>query len=91
VLIELGANVNAKDIGGKSIPQLIGTHSSEEGFTPLHGASFFGHAGVVSYLVSHDAAVDMKGPLGLTALLIACVADGLGIVQVLLEKGAGIQ
>jgi ankyrin repeat protein len=45
MLVEHGADVNAANIRGE---------------TPLYGAAFFGHAGVISYLVEQGAALDAR-------------------------------
>jgi ankyrin repeat protein len=45
MLVEQGANVNAANIRGE---------------TPLYGAAFLGHAGVISYLVEQGAALDAR-------------------------------
>lgn len=55
---------------------------------PLHLAAESGHVATLSYLLSHGAKVDKKGPNGETALHKACDAGREGAVRVLLEANA---
>lgn len=75
VLIEHGANVNARD---------------DKGFTPLHMAALTGHLPVVRLLLSKRAQVDAKSTKGASPLYKAAEAGQLETVSVLLGSGADV-
>jgi ankyrin repeat protein len=82
VLIERGANINARCIGG---------------FTPLHGACERGSSDVVTYLVSKGADVKAKDDVGVTPLhVVAGRYDGtdhddrMAIIRLLVARGAEV-
>jgi ankyrin repeat protein len=56
LLIERGADVNAKTNGG---------------WTPLHSAAFYGHVEVVRLLLEHGADPNIKNIWGQTAIDLA--------------------
>lgn len=58
LLVVGGADVNEVDLDGRSLPRLLEdlhVESSERGWTPLHGAAYYGHAGVCSLLIEKVA------------------------------------
>jgi predicted enzyme related to lactoylglutathione lyase len=72
-------------------PRLV--HSrSHDGFSPLHLAAFFGHAGAVSYLLKHKPNVNDRAQAqgGVTPLGSAAAANQNGICALLIEHGADV-
>lgn len=63
---------------------------SEDGWTALHLAAFFGRKEVVELLLARDAKLDLKSKnqLNNTPLNAAVAANRLEIARLLLEKGA---
>ncbi|GEM_PF-5475863 len=74
LLLEVGADVNAKAVGGV--------------ITPLYMACHEGNAKVANTLIDHGAEIDVHSHRGLTALCTAAGRGHAETVQVLLEKGA---
>ena len=72
-LIEKGADVNEKDIGGN---------------TPLHYACDSGHTATAVNLIERGASVNEKDKDGWTPLYCACIASRSATAIVLLENGA---
>lgn len=63
----------------------------DEGRRPLHEAAFFGHAGMVRFLVASGARVDAPvHPFGHTALWFAAAQGHYGIADWLIARGAGV-
>lgn len=60
----------------------------DNGRTPLHVASDYGHAEVVDYLLSKGANVNVQDKHKITPLLNACYEGHADCVKLLLEKGA---
>jgi ankyrin repeat protein len=58
------------------------------GFTPLHGATFHGHEDVIEVLLAHGAEVNAKTSDGDTALAIA-MSQGNKAVAALLRQHGG--
>jgi len=73
VLAHLGANVNARQIGGK---------------TPLMDASFWGKVDVVRALIKAGASLNLKDEHGETALTIARKNNSPDVAAVLKKAGA---
>ena len=74
LLLEAGADVNAKAVGGV--------------ITPLYMACHEGNAKVANRLIDHGAEIDVHSHRGLTALCIAASRGHAETAKVLLEKGA---
>jgi uncharacterized protein len=70
-------------------PAFVSSYSGD-GFTALHFAAFFGHAGAVELLLDHGAEVDAlgRGWMTGTALHSAVSRKRSGIARRLLEAGA---
>jgi ankyrin repeat protein len=70
-------------------PALLEAHSSD-GWTPLHLAAFFGHAGLANALVDRGAAVDCRSTNSMknTPLHAASAGGRLPLVELLLKRGA---
>ena len=70
-------------------PALLEAHSGD-GWTPLHLAAFFGHAGLANALLDRGAAVDSRStnPMKNTPLHAASAGGRLALVQLLLKRGA---
>lgn len=60
----------------------------DDGQTPLHFASIFGHTAIVQYLLDRGAQTKAKDILGSTPLHEACRYGQTDIVQILLESGS---
>ena len=60
----------------------------DDGQTPLHFASIFGHTAIVQYLLERGAQTKAKDILGSAPLHEACRYGQTGIVQLLLQSGA---
>jgi hypothetical protein len=76
MLIESGANINAKSCRGD---------------TALHGAVRNGKEIVLQILIDSGAGIDIRGESGWTALLYAASYHHLTMVRLLLIKGANIE
>lgn len=79
LLLELGANVNAKD---------------EDGITPLHiAASLEGdNKELINLLIDHDADINAKTVMcGHNTLHVATKCNNIEIIKVLLERGVNIE
>ena len=76
VLIERGAEVDAKD---------------NNGWTPLHHAADNNSLGVARLLTEEDAEVDAKNNDGWTPLHIAAMEDFLDVARLLIERRADIE
>ncbi|CZR54043.1 uncharacterized protein PAC_03926 [Phialocephala subalpina] len=57
----------------------------------IHAASASGHVNIVALLLRKDAAVNAKGPSGISPLQIAAAEGHSSIVRLLLHKGAQIE
>jgi ankyrin repeat protein len=70
-------------------PALLEAHSGD-GWTPLHLAAFFGHAGLANALLDRGAAVDSRStnPMKNTPLHAASAGGRLALVQLFLKRGA---
>ena len=75
ILLEKGAEVNAKNSGGS---------------TALIKASLNGHAEVVRMLLNNGADVNVKDDTGTTALFSAILYRHTEVVRILLENGADV-
>jgi ankyrin repeat protein len=73
LLIQLGANVNARDKGE---------------YAPLHWAAFYGHATVASLLLKNGADIDAQQNTGATPLYLAVIRNKTSMVELLLRHGA---
>ena len=73
VLLEHGADINVQD---------------DDGWTPLHRASYDGALEVVRVLLEHGADVEVKGEDGMTALQEAADYGRDKVVELLREHGA---
>ena len=60
----------------------------DDGQTPLHFASIFGHSAIVQYLLERGAQTKAKDILGSAPLHEACRYGQTAIVQLLLQSGA---
>ncbi|KAK4295972.1 hypothetical protein Pmani_031503 [Petrolisthes manimaculis] len=65
-----------------------GKTKSNQGWTPLHLASYFGHRGVAEALLQHGAAIDAHNHAGDTPLHKAALTNREDVVLLLLEHGA---
>ncbi len=72
-LIEFGAQINAP---------------GEDGFAPLHTATFYDRIEIVRLLIDAKADLNLKGDGELTPLHIAALEGRLEIARLLLDKGA---
>lgn len=72
-------------------PSLVNLFAAD-GFTPLGLASFFGHAGIVAFLLSKGADVNMaaKNDLGVAPLHSAAAGRHGEIVRLLLDHGSDV-
>ena len=75
LLIEAGANVNAKENDGR---------------TPLMCAADKGHSEIVKLLIENGADVNAKNNYGHTSLMCAAGKGHTEIVKLLIEKGANV-
>ena len=65
--------------------------TSDDGWTPLHLAAFFGQLGAVKELLRRGAFVDARSTNGdVTPLHSAAVADNADVVAVLIAAGANV-
>jgi ankyrin repeat protein len=76
LLIQSGANVNAFD---------------NNGFTPLHWASFNGFNAIASLLLKNGANVNAQDNNGCTPLILAVARNQANIVSILIKNGANKQ
>eukprot|EP00919_Chromeraceae_sp_WS-2016_P003590 GHVR01008694.1.p1 GENE.GHVR01008694.1~~GHVR01008694.1.p1 ORF type:complete len:123 (+),score=13.34 GHVR01008694.1:185-553(+) len=76
LLIDIGANVNAKD---------------NKGITPLIVASIEGHLDVIKLLIDKGADVNDRDNIGTTPLICASNKGHLAVVQLLIDKGAEVK
>ncbi|MXV52558.1 hypothetical protein GS399_16405 [Pedobacter sp. HMF7647] len=72
-------------------PELINTYS-EDGFTPLGFAAYFGHEDIARYLLLKGADVNMPSQNGFQVFPIhsAVAANNIDITKILLEAGADV-
>jgi serine/threonine protein kinase len=80
LLLEHGANINAKD---------------NSGITPLHAAIQTGNLSITKWLLEHGASINAKNNSGTTPLhyviqQLAMPYDNLGMLKLLLEHGANL-
>jgi ankyrin repeat protein len=78
-LIEHGARVDAMQSQG-----------SNRGFTALHRTAIVDAAPVAEQLLAHGAEVNVRGPLGITPLILAASSGSRRTAEVLLNHGADI-
>jgi ankyrin repeat protein len=71
----MGANVNTRN---------------QDGRTPLHLASSWGHINVVSVLLNAGALVDTTDNIGSTPLYLAIRDKRVDIAQLLIDRGANV-
>ncbi|XP_033097738.1 ankyrin repeat domain-containing protein 49-like [Anneissia japonica] len=62
----------------------------EDGYTPLHRASYNGHVAMVTYLLGHNASVRARTLDGWEPLHCACRWGQASVAAILLENGADI-
>ena len=74
-LLDIGANINARDVHGSS---------------SLLYACKHGNGEVVKVLIHHGAKVNTRDKNGTTPLLNACTQDNINVVKLLLHNGAKI-
>ncbi|XP_042229027.1 oxysterol-binding protein-related protein 1-like [Homarus americanus] len=67
-----------------------GKTKSNQGWTPLHLASYFGHYDVAEALLQHGAAIDELNDAGDTPLHKAALTNREDVVLLLLEHGASV-
>ncbi|XP_037800682.1 oxysterol-binding protein-related protein 1-like [Penaeus monodon] len=67
-----------------------GKSKSNQGWTPLHLASYFGHRNCVEVLLQHGAALDELNDAGDTPLHKAALTNREDVVLLLLEHGASV-
>lgn len=72
-------------------PQLVNSYSTD-GFTPLHLASFFGHAEIVKMLLEKKVSVNAvaKNPTKVMPLHSALARGEMPIIEMLVDHGAEI-
>jgi ankyrin repeat protein len=72
-------------------PDLVNAHS-QDGFTPLGLAAFFGHETIVHNLLAKGANPDVvsANPMRVAPLHSAVAAGQMGIVRLLVEAGANV-
>ncbi|KAN0133847.1 hypothetical protein V8E53_008342 [Lactarius tabidus] len=75
LLLQRGAAVNVLD---------------NEGWSPLHRASFYGHIDIVRFLLEHCADVNLPGYKDLNPLALACTSGDLEISRLLVQYGADV-
>ena len=77
LLLQCGANVNVLD---------------NEGWSPLHRASFYGRIDIVRFLLDHEhcADVNLPGHKHFTPLPLACSSADLEISRLLVQHGADV-
>lgn len=61
------------------------------GWTPLHYAASKGHTDTVRYLLSQQALVNAPAPDGTSPLMMAALAGGRELVDLLLQAGADVR
>ena len=102
LLIEAGASLDIFEAAAagslerveslaSSDPSLVNSFAVD-GFTPLGLASFFGHAGIVAFLLTKGADVNIsaRNDLGVAPLHSAAAGRHGEIVRVLLDHGADV-
>ena len=62
----------------------------EDGQTPLHLASIFGHTAIAEWALENKATINAKDILGSTPLHEACRYGNIPIIKLLLESGADV-
>ncbi|KAK7058765.1 Oxysterol-binding protein-related protein 1, partial [Halocaridina rubra] len=67
-----------------------GKTKSNQGWTPLHLASYFGHRDCVELLLQHGGAIDELNDAGDTPLHKAALTNREDVVLLLLEHGASV-
>lgn len=102
-LLNSGANVLIKNEYGdtaitiaalrgrlKMVQRLVkaGAAIDAQGWTPLHYASFNGHADIVEYLIGKQVPLDTPAPNGQTALMLAARNGHMDVVKLLVAAGA---
>ena len=65
-----------------------GAEVNSPGWTPLHYASYGGHAAVAEALITHHAQLDLRAPNGQTALMLAAKGGHEDVIAVLVKGGA---
>lgn len=58
--------------------------------TAIHAAAASGHANIVNLLLKREAAIDARGPSGITPLQSAAVEGHTSVVKLLIHKGAKV-
>jgi len=64
--------------------------ANADGFTPLLIASYYGHTGLVTYLIKNGAEVNRQDNRGWTSLMYATYYNYLEIAKILLEHNASV-
>ncbi|KAN0135081.1 Ankyrin repeat-containing domain protein [Lactarius tabidus] len=61
-----------------------------EGWSPLHRASYYGRIDIAQFLLEHCADVNLPGYRHFTPLALACNSDNLEISRLLVQHGADV-
>uniref|UniRef100_K3WW17 Uncharacterized protein n=1 Tax=Globisporangium ultimum (strain ATCC 200006 / CBS 805.95 / DAOM BR144) TaxID=431595 RepID=K3WW17_GLOUD len=99
-LLNCGGNLDVEDSEGRTLPvhcilpwawqsgDAQVDKATNDGMTPLHGASMHGKIEMCTDLLAKNASVDIKNQTGDTPLHLAVSNDHFGVVQALISAGA---